>query len=113
MTPSSEVAALLAARSGDRHPMLLAGDGAETGSGIANVSAVDGRSLGRVAVAGAKDVALALDAAARVRKDWAAVTTGQRVAVLESVAAAIQHHRAALARLITLEVAKPIALAVL
>jgi glyceraldehyde-3-phosphate dehydrogenase (NADP+) len=74
-------------------------------------SAWDGRVLGRVALAGPAEVARAIETAVSARRPCAAVPTGRRSGILARVSDAIALRRHEIARLIALEVAKPVALA--
>jgi glyceraldehyde-3-phosphate dehydrogenase (NADP+) len=74
-------------------------------------SAWDGRVLGTVALAGAPEVERAIETACAARKECAAVPTGKKSEILARVSDVLAARKEEIARLIALEVAKPIALA--
>jgi acyl-CoA reductase-like NAD-dependent aldehyde dehydrogenase len=74
-------------------------------------SAVDDRVLGKVGLCGAPQIEHAIQAAVAARAACAATTTGARSEILGKVADILALRKEEIARIIALEVAKPIALA--
>ncbi len=75
------------------------------------VNPSDGSVLAQVAMAGAKEIDLAVTAAAKAFPAWSALTPGDRAKLLHRFANALEKHSAELAQLESLDVGKPIATA--
>jgi betaine-aldehyde dehydrogenase len=88
----------------DGQPLAPAG-----GDSFETVNPAAGEMLGRVAVAGAAEVAQAVAAAPRAQPAWAALTGAERGRILRRAADLLRTRNAALARLETLDTGKPIA----
>jgi glyceraldehyde-3-phosphate dehydrogenase (NADP+) len=93
------------------HGLFIAGRWQE-GAGVITVrSPFDGREVARVGRAGADQLRAALDAAAGAREAMAALSSHERAAILELVAAEIAGRREELAQVLVEEAGKPLALA--
>lgn len=75
------------------------------------VNPSDGSHLAQVAMAGAKEVDLAVTAAAKAFPAWSALTPGDRAKLLHRFANTLEKHSAELAQLESLDVGKPVATA--
>ncbi len=93
------------------HGLFIAGRWQE-GAGVITVrSPFDGREVARVGRAGADQLRAALDAAAGAREAMATLSSHERAAILELVAAEIAGRREELAQVLVEEAGKPLALA--
>jgi acyl-CoA reductase-like NAD-dependent aldehyde dehydrogenase len=93
------------------YPFLLGGELQYSGDSVEIRSPYSGDLIGRAALAGADDVAAALDAAVAAGPAAAALPSHARAAVLDRIAAGVSDRREELARLLAVEAGKPLALA--
>ncbi len=91
-------------------PNLIGGQACVTATELV-LNPSDGSPLAQVAMAGEKEVDLAITAAAKAFPAWSALSPGDRAQLLHRFADALEKHSAELAQLESLDVGKPIAAA--
>jgi len=92
-----------------RSPRIPSSGGYHGGALLRSVNPTDGSLVREYAEATPEEVASALDAAARVFESWRRTTFPDRASVLRRAAALLRERREAFARLMALEMGKPVA----
>jgi betaine-aldehyde dehydrogenase len=94
----------------DDRALFIDGDYTDAASGqtFDDVNPANGRTLCRIALAGAEDVDRAVDAAQRAQRDWANRTGAERGRVLRRAAELLRERSDAIAQLESLDTGRPI-----
>jgi betaine-aldehyde dehydrogenase len=94
----------------DDRALFIDGDYTDAASGqtFDDVNPANGRTLCRIALAGAEDVDRAVDAAQRAQRDWANLTGAERGRVLRRAAELLRERSDAIAQLESLDTGRPI-----